>query len=329
VTDGTSNTIFIGEDGSVRQVSDGLSTPSPDGEPILEETPPAVNDGTSNTIFIGEDGSVRQVSDGLSTPPPDGEPILEETPPAVTDGTSNTIFIGEDGSVRQVSDGLSTPSPDGEPILEETPPAVSDGTSNTIFIGEDGSVRQVSDGLSTPPPDGEPILEETPPAVTDGTSNTVFITEETAPPIAEPPPAVTDGTSNTVIVSEEGAGGQDSTQTTEDEQTTPTPPQDGFSQPPLVPDFLPPVQVLAQIAGNNANFPPPFVASTIPLAVATQSLSIIQNGAPVQIPVNQVCSTLGDITICTSFANVGACLVVVQQFSTGELRGSIACPPAP
>jgi hypothetical protein len=134
ITDGTSNTILVGEEtgrhGSVRA-----------GDAPIQN----ISDGTSNTILVGEeagrDGSVR----------PGDAPTQN-----ISDGTSNTILLGEetgrDGSVRpgdaptqNISDGTSNTILLGEEAGREGPvragdaPAqsISDGTSNTILVGQE------------------------------------------------------------------------------------------------------------------------------------------------------------------------------------------------
>ena len=134
ITDGTSNTILVGEetgrDGSVR----------PGDAPAQ-----SISDGTSNTILVGEEtareGSVRagdaptqNISDGTSNTILVGEEAGREgsvragDAPAqsISDGTSNTILVGEedgrDGAVGTI----------GSPL-----PAITDGTSNTLVLSED------------------------------------------------------------------------------------------------------------------------------------------------------------------------------------------------
>ncbi len=69
LTDGTSNTVTVGE---IPVVGDGGVQPVPEG----------VTDGTSNTVIVGE---IPVVGDGGVQPVPEG----------LTDGTSNTVIVGE------------------------------------------------------------------------------------------------------------------------------------------------------------------------------------------------------------------------------------------
>ncbi len=166
VTDGTSNTILLGEstatllpfleDGTVRtidgtaistqNVTDGTSNTLPIGDGTATLLP-FLEDGTSNTVQFG-DGTIRTI-DGTAIP-------IQ----GVTDGTSNTLLIGEETATLL-------------PFLE-------DGTSNTVQFG-DGSVRSI--GGTAVPTQG----------VTDGTSNTILLGEAT-------PTATTIKTGNGVII---------------------------------------------------------------------------------------------------------------------------------
>lgn len=101
ITDGTSNTIFFGENTRYtlclpRTVSTGFT------------------DGTSNTLLFGENTGVR----------------LRWTSRfgGITDGTSNTITF-EETSPLECFEGTRRP----DPVIDE----INDGTSNTIVFGED------------------------------------------------------------------------------------------------------------------------------------------------------------------------------------------------
>ncbi|MBN8619313.1 MAG: hypothetical protein J0L63_10430, partial [Anaerolineae bacterium] len=172
LTDGTSNTIIIGE---ATQVPPTFSPP----------TVSSVTDGTSNTIIISEATQVPP-----TFPPP--------TVSSVTDGTSNTILIGEatltptfpPPTVSSVTDGTSNTIIIGEATLTPTfpPPtasSVTDGTSNTIIIGEatltptfppptqesavptaaTGSALVTPTATLLPPPSVPPVIGGNPPPV--------------------------------------------------------------------------------------------------------------------------------------------------------------------
>ncbi len=225
ISDGTSNTIIVGEatqqsiQPSATNVKNGNATFTADTPfPAAATRLTNITDGSSNTIIIGE---------ATRTPIPDGGvPFLPTNTFAVaptrigniTDGTSNTIIIGE---------ATRTPIPDGGvPFLPTNTFAVAptrisnitDGTSNTIIVSE---------VTRTPIPDGSvPFLPTNTFAVaptrigniTDGTSNTIIIGEVTKTPIpdgsvpflptstaASVPTRIgniTDGTSNTIIIGE-------------------------------------------------------------------------------------------------------------------------------
>jgi len=121
ITDGTSNTILIGE---------GAPDPMPCGCPGHGPSLGGITDGTSNTIILGETQGCVAGGPG-STQGGFGE---------IVDGTSNTILIGE-GTMGQVLAGCSEPGAglDG----------IADGTSNTIFLGESAGCRVPDGGATT------------------------------------------------------------------------------------------------------------------------------------------------------------------------------------
>ncbi len=82
IADGTSNTIFIGE-----EAAEGSTTPPAQDQ---QSGVPPIQDGTSNTIFIGE-----EAAEGSTTPPAQDQ---QSGVPPIQDGTSNTIFIGEEAA---------------------------------------------------------------------------------------------------------------------------------------------------------------------------------------------------------------------------------------
>jgi hypothetical protein len=101
ITDGTSNTIFFGENTRFT-----LCLP--------RTTTGGFTDGTSNTILFGEATGVRiQWSSRYN---------------GITDGTSNTILLSE-SSPLECFDGTGRP----DPLID----TINDGTSNTIVFGEE------------------------------------------------------------------------------------------------------------------------------------------------------------------------------------------------
>lgn len=138
ITDGTSNTVQLGEnsraslcfqnitptnfqfgDGSVRtiRVGETVGLPFSYVPGNLFQYNPQITDGTSNTLFLGEVlGGGPQSSYCVTD-----VDLLDPT--EITDGTSNTIVIGENGRFdicfNNVRIGTS-----------------ADGTSNTIQFGE-------------------------------------------------------------------------------------------------------------------------------------------------------------------------------------------------
>jgi len=135
ISDGTSNTIQLGETSSAVACFKNVSQPA------------SITDGTSNTLLLSEilgasftaghiygynnilpffgDGSVRTVFPGGALD--SYSYCLTEVdlldPVEVTDGTSNTIRIGEDGFFGICFSNVR---------LNQ----VTDGTSNTILVGE-------------------------------------------------------------------------------------------------------------------------------------------------------------------------------------------------
>jgi hypothetical protein len=192
ITDGTSNTIQVGEQSS--------------GEQPTNQVPP-ITDGTSNTIQTGE-----QSADSTRGTPLEGRPNngtntgnQQSSVPTITDGTSNTIQVGAQSSESSedpvlhnegspVTVGNHPPAADQQPVTNRTSPLT--GTSNTTTFEEntEQSNSESSNNSST----GN---------VTDGTSNTIFIGEETEQSGSEntnnsSTGNVTDGTSNTILIGE-------------------------------------------------------------------------------------------------------------------------------
>lgn len=147
ITDGTSNTIQLGEtsraslcfrnaapanfqlgDGSVRtiQVGDGFGLPFRYAPGNLLQYNSQITDGTSNTIFVGEALAPGWQSSYCVT---DAE-LLDPT--TVGDGASNTVLVGEDGRFDLCFNNVRIGT-------------VADGTSNTIQFGETVARRCFND----------------------------------------------------------------------------------------------------------------------------------------------------------------------------------------
>jgi len=144
VSDGTSNTVLIGEQSRLSVCVDNATGSSPLSD---------IADGTSNTIQFGENLFLTlQVGSSLPY-----QPIAN-----IQDGTSNTIFIGENFSDERCFAGETSIVDIGNQFV--------DGTSNTIFIGEESRFdlcfRAVSIG-----------------SVSDGTSNTILFGEVSQNPV--------------------------------------------------------------------------------------------------------------------------------------------------
>jgi hypothetical protein len=106
ITDGTSNTILIGERTGF-QISPGYATPFGPVGSIL--------DGTSNTIFFPERGATEFCLGNTGFE----QPGIGE----VVDGTTNTIVFGENSSVDFC-------------FASARVGTIADGTSNTVLFGE-------------------------------------------------------------------------------------------------------------------------------------------------------------------------------------------------
>jgi len=133
ITDGTSNTIQLGETSNAVVCFRNVSPPSAIGDgtsntiqftetvgfgfaggQVYQYAPiQQIQDGTSNTIFLGEIGSSFCVRDA---------DLLD--PVTITDGTSNTIQLGENAIFDICFNNVRSGS------------AIQDGTSNTIVLGE-------------------------------------------------------------------------------------------------------------------------------------------------------------------------------------------------
>lgn len=144
VSDGTSNTVLIGEQSRLSVCVDNATGSSPLSD---------IADGTSNTIRFGE-SLFLTLQVGSSLP---YQPIAN-----IKDGTSNTIFIGESFSDERCFAGETSVVDIGNEFV--------DGTSNTIFIGEEARFdlcfRAVRLG-----------------SVSDGTSNTIQFGEVSQNPV--------------------------------------------------------------------------------------------------------------------------------------------------
>ena len=116
-TDGTSNTVVIGEATAA---------------PVEQATQGAITDGSSNTVVIGEATAA---------------PVEQATQGAITDGSSNTVVIGEataapveQATQGAITDGSSNTVVIGEataaPVEQATQGAITDGSSNTVLVGE-------------------------------------------------------------------------------------------------------------------------------------------------------------------------------------------------
>lgn len=145
VTDGNSNTVFIGE--------------SPLGDNGCQFG--TVADGTSNTLFFGTATQCRLPIGGATACV-----IGLHSLGGVGDGTSNTLLVGETPGA-----GCFVPF-DGGRCLVQTLPGTGDGTSNTILIGE--IVSTSAGGGCALPLDGAGCAIG---GVADGTSNTLLIGE--------------------------------------------------------------------------------------------------------------------------------------------------------
>jgi hypothetical protein len=121
ISDGTSNTVVVGEEGGA-------------GSTGVRDAAVDQRDDEVAGVVVG-DGSVRFVGDTI-------DPAVGGT--GIADGTSNTVVVGE---------ASATIEPSPAPTLERTPaPAVDagldrivDGTSNTLLVGE------AADEASPPP----------------------------------------------------------------------------------------------------------------------------------------------------------------------------------
>jgi hypothetical protein len=149
ISDGTSNTILVGE-------RPYWSTGCLIGER------PAVQDGTSNTIAI------REITRGLGCLLPIGGAQCLVSPGSlggVGDGTSNTILIGEAPS----GPSCFIPIQDNRCyVVTLQRPTIGDGTSNTFLLGE-----QSAPGCLVPIGGAGCTVSR----ITDGTSNTIRIGE--------------------------------------------------------------------------------------------------------------------------------------------------------
>jgi len=123
VTDGTSNTILVGEEQPVGttpaapppgQIADGTSNTIIVGEerPVRTTATPPVTDGTSNTIIVGEE-----------------RPVRTTTTPPVTDGTSNTIVVGESPTNGVTGDGQVRTEPAPSVVVTTVVPAGKSATA--------------------------------------------------------------------------------------------------------------------------------------------------------------------------------------------------------
>lgn len=139
VSDGTSNTLLVGEQ-TVVTACIRLGSSS---------TLPTITDGSSNTLLFGENQALTlRVGTRYAWPSSGGID-------GIADGTSNTILFGE--NTLEICFGGDTRLVDlGDPIV--------DGTSNTIVIGEgarfDMCLRYAALGQ-----------------IVDGTSNTILFSE--------------------------------------------------------------------------------------------------------------------------------------------------------
>jgi hypothetical protein len=159
ITDGTSNTIIIGENteppaqdhqaGTPVTGRDGRGGNISEGNQGQQTTTPPITDGTSNTIIIGGNTAPPAQDQPAGTPVTGrdgrGENIVEDnegqhaTTPTITDETSNTIIIGE--QTEPVTESSAQPATEDQQGQETESTSsttnITDGTSNTILIGEE------------------------------------------------------------------------------------------------------------------------------------------------------------------------------------------------
>ena len=120
ITDGTSNTIIIGE-----------TTATPTA--TATRPPGSITDGTSNTIVIGESTATATPTASATRPPG-----------SITDGTSNTIVIGESTATATPSPGSITDGTSNTIVIGETP-------VNGVAEGEDAPPTTPAPPVTTCP----------------------------------------------------------------------------------------------------------------------------------------------------------------------------------
>ncbi|MCI0446219.1 hypothetical protein L0152_23765, partial [bacterium] len=112
ITDGTSNTIVVGEQQRTESTQETSS-----GQ---QRNTTTITDGTSNTILIGEQESTESTQEQSTNPPSQdqsaGTPVTgrdgdnqQTSTTTITDGTSNTIIIGGQESTESTQEQSTNP----------------------------------------------------------------------------------------------------------------------------------------------------------------------------------------------------------------------------
>ncbi len=179
ITDGTSNTIVVGEQNtaSTPEAGTSLTGTASDHQQARLTT---ITDGTSNTIVVGEQPSTEATQEQSTNPP-----SQDRTP-----GTSESSTAGGGANVQNGS-GESSPETSTIPSSQDQQPVTAKdgsttiGTSGesqqgiTVAIG-DGSVRTiVPEGQGTEStPETSNGQQTNTTTITDGTSNTIVFGEQ-------------------------------------------------------------------------------------------------------------------------------------------------------